>query len=255
MKEGGEITAPLWDRPSRFNPLQRKVLITHLIFLFLTGLAYETFQTDRLQELFTIAIPASIASYFAVFLPLQAIAARLRSGGAKAIFTALFTVAAYLAHSITLLFLVEPENFAELAITRLPDDITAAITFYWMMVGIVATGIDDLRASTLGVAKAGRNLELQRSRRLRAAKEFDTDLRQRIEQSLLGEIKAIVAALKSPDGLLDALSISNKIQQLVEDKVRPLSRDIANSAERIDIPTATIKLPPRSLLLPRAMPR
>lgn len=254
MIASGESTAPLWRLLSRFNPLQPRVLIAQLIFLLLTGFTYDIFQTEDWSVLFPIAVSASVLGYFLIFLTLQLFVRKIPPGSARAVLTALATTVALLTYSLVFLYLTKPESFLELALARFPSDITAALTIYWIMIGILTTGLEDLASSTEDVVRMRDALETHRNRRIGAATEFDSQLRKRVEDVLLTDLNQIASALHDFLGSRDLAKLSQRIHQIVENKVRPLSKELVTSTQQAIASNSAARLPIRKRSLPRARP-
>jgi signal transduction histidine kinase len=219
----------LWRNLSRVEPFKRGVLWVILLLPLTTGFVYDGAQFGLTAPRFWLATGVSYAlfltTYVILMLPFSFIPALSRSGTGK-LLAYLFAVNAKTA-IFAYAFFENPEDALNLVLERAPGDISVAIIF-WIAIAVVSVSNSDYHHSLDELNRVTEELEQQRDNRTSAAAFAERRLKQLAITALQSELEKISHGLRSIGQDRDIWRLSAEIKTLIEQKVRPLSRELRN---------------------------
>jgi|GEM_PF-3104767 len=223
------------------------VIVSHLLISLI-------FEPNRLglpvQEILTSLIVAELV-FWTLYLTLDLALARLL-GNRYAAFGKIF-ITAVVSHTVRIYMLeFGYSNFDpgfEFDASRLVGDISAVILLFASVGYIVSAGrLHQLSVSEL--AEKSKLLHEQRRSVRSAIDELEAGLREKAQTALGKELETIKALLT--EGNSSAIrKASDEIQELIKDRVRPLSGEIWNQVARIDSPALSTGSVPKPELWPK----
>lgn len=180
-----------------------------------------------------ISYPLFVVCYLLLMLPFSKIPALQGSAMGKT----LVTVITYSIKTITTVyFAVETDELRlEQLVERWPGDLSVTLIL-WAAIATANTASADYRSSLRQLNRVAQELDSQRAIRIRAAETADRNLRFRAISALQGELEKISHGLRSVGKDEDFWRLSVEIKKLIEERVRPLSKEVRN---RIDLLAST----------------
>lgn len=214
---------------SRVEPFKRGVLWVILLLPVTAVFAYDGAQFGLTAPRFWLATAVSFAlfltTYVILMLPFSFIPALSRSGLGK-LLVYLFAVNAKTA-IFAFVFFEDPADALSLILERAPGDSSVAIII-WTALASVSVSNSDYHHSLVELNRVTQELEQQRDNRTSAADFAEKRLKQLAITALQSELEKISHGLRSIGKDRDIWRLSVEIKTLVEQKVRPLSRELRN---------------------------
>lgn len=219
----------LWRHVSRVDPFNKGLLTIVLSLAVTSVFLYDGMQFGLTAPNFWLATSVSFAlyltSYVILMLPFAFIPALSRSGLGKLL---VFLTAGSIKTSIfALVFFENQADVLSLISERLPGDWTVGV-IVWMAIATMTTSSSDYRQSLAELNRVTEELEVQRDKRATAAEVAEKQLKKLAVSALQRELEKISHGLRSIGHERDIWRLSAEIKQLIETKVRPLSRDLRN---------------------------
>ena len=219
----------LWRHVSRIEPFRKGVLWTILTLAITSVFLYDGMQFGLSSPRFWLATSVSFALYLTTYvilmLPFAFIPALSRSGLGKLL---VFLVAGAVRTTVfAFVFFEVPADALALMRERIPGDITVG-AILWAALATVTTSSSDYRQTLLELNRVTEELGEQRDKRATAADFAEKRLKQLATTALQSELEKISHGLRSIGQERDIWRLSVEIKQLIETKVRPLSRDLRN---------------------------
>ena len=221
---------------SRIDPFSTGAWLGSTALVLIGILLYEGaqfgYENPRYWLSALVSLLVFVTLYFLFMLPFARIA-RLRASGVGkfAAFLAAISIRSVIS---TFIFFEDAELALALLAQRGPGDISVA-AIYWAALATMITANSDYKVSLAELNRISAELEDQRDKRTQAAQFADQRLKELALTALGDELEKIASGLgsvssKSMDR--DIWTLSAEIKQLIETKVRPLSRDLRN---RLDL--------------------
>lgn len=219
----------LWRHVSRIEPFKKGVLAAVTLLPIVGIFLYDGMQFGLTSDRFWLASGVSYALYLTAYviamLPFAFIPALSRLGVAKLL--AYLTVVTVRPTVFSLIFFENQAEALSLLGERMPGDLTVA-TILWMAVATVSTSNTDYHRSLAELNRVTEELRHQRDQNASAAEFADRRLKQLAFTALQSELEKITHSLRSIGHERDIWRLSVEIKQLIEQKVRPLSRSLRN---------------------------
>lgn len=223
----------VWRALGRANPFSSFALGSLAAYPFLGTLFYEGSNYGYTNPRFwfgtLISYLALVMLYVILMLPFVKIPALSKSAIGKTV----AVVIVFISKSVIMVFIVfEDVEVAMLELfERLPGDVSVVLIL-WTALAVVSTSNADYLRSVVELNRVTEELFRQRSARASAAREMDRSLAALTRSTLRTELDRITKSLRGIQNNKDAWRISVEIKELLETKVRPLSRAVL---ERLDL--------------------
>ena len=219
----------LWRHVSRIEPFKKGVLATIVTLALSSVFLYDGMQFGLTTPRFWLATSVSFALYLTTYvilmLPFAFIPALSRSGLGKLL---VFLISGAVRTAIfALVFFEDQADALSLMSERIPGDMTVAVVV-WAGIATVTTSSNDYHQTLIELNRVTEELEEQRDKRATAADFAEKRLKQLAVTALQSELEKISHGLRSIGQERDIWRLSAEIKQLIETKVRPLSRDLRN---------------------------
>jgi signal transduction histidine kinase len=219
----------LWRHVIRIEPFKKGVLATIVTLAVTSVFAYDGMQFGLTSPRFWLATSVSFALYLTTYvilmLPFAFIPALSRSGLGKML---VFLISGAVRTAIfALVFFEDQADALFLMSERIPGDMTVGIVV-WAGIATVTTSSNDYHQTLIELNRVTGELEEQRDKRATAADFAEKRLKQLAVTALQSELEKISHGLRSIGQERDIWRLSAEIKQLIETKVRPLSRDLRN---------------------------
>ena len=237
MKSGGSEKSKrrfssIWRNVGRSNPYARVHISAFTLYPIATTLSYEGaqygFDNPRLYLATLISGVVMLGAYLLLMLPFAKVPGLQRSATGKT----LVVIFVYLLKSAAVVLVIAdgaPEAF-DLWLQRAPGDATIVL-ISWIALAAASTTNQDYRVSLQLLQEAEQALAIQKERRIGAAKTADRKLRALAMNTLQRELDQILDALKHAKVARDAWRISAEIKNLIEEKIRPLSKELISKLD------------------------
>ncbi|NBU23177.1 MAG: hypothetical protein EBS38_04605 [Actinobacteria bacterium] len=134
-------------------------------------------------------------------------------------------------------------------VRRLPGDFTLGVLVA-MLLAYLTTAQQRFALDTAQIEKAREQLAIRRSQAEKAAEQADGALRQRAQQALLGKLNEVQKYLAKTN----AADSAEELRRLVEQEVRPLSKDIWDRFEVLAQESSADREPEKISLWPKTVP-
>lgn len=235
----------LWRRLKRVDPLRPGVFVWMAVMPTAAVILYDGqqfgFDNPRFWIASGITYPIFALSYFLAMLPFSKLPSLRNSAiGKLVVILLLFTARTVAALAI---ILQDWSLLVEEILERTPGDLSAIVVM-WGAVATVSTANLDYRNSLGELNRVAADLESHRQTRAEAAAKADRTLRQKAISALHDELESISQELRATNRDQDFWRLSVEIKSLVENKVRPLSKELRN---RIDLLTKASRSGEKSL--------
>jgi two-component sensor histidine kinase len=229
---GGEFwLRGLWQSISRFDPLGKPALVVLLILPLLSVLIYDGglygYDNPRYWISAAISYPTFVLSYLLLLTPFS----KLPKLSGSVLGKTIAMLAAFLSRTVlsTALAAEAPTQFVEILLQRLPGD-TSIILIVWAATATATASNNEYRLALGEALKSAKELEEQRELSDRAADSANQKLKSLALSSLEDELEKIGHGLKSASDQRDLWRLAVEIKQLIESKVRPLTKSLLNSS-------------------------
>ena len=219
----------LWRHTSRIEPFKKSVLATFLTLAVTSVFLYDGMQFGLTTPRFWLATSVSFALYLTTYvilmLPFAFIPALSRSGLGKLL---VFLIAGSARTAIFALVFFEDQAAAfSLMSERIPGDLTVG-AIVWVAIATVTTSGSDYHQTLVELNRVTKELEEQRDKRATSAEVAEKRLKELAVTALQSELEKISHGLRSVGHERDIWRLSVEIKQLIETRVRPLSRELRN---------------------------
>lgn len=221
----------LWGRIKRFDPFAKPALFILLVMPMVGILAYDGgmygFDNPRYWISVGISYPTFVLTYLLLLYPFVKSPRLSRWALGKT----LAMLIAYLSRTVlSTAIAVETETqFFDILLQRIPGD-TSIILIVWAATATATTSNTDYRLALGEALRSADQLEEQRELSDKAAASANQKLKSLALSSLEDELEKIGHGLKSASDQKDLWRLSVEIKQLIESRVRPLSKVLLNSS-------------------------
>lgn len=217
----------LWRHVSRVEPFKKGVLAVVALLPLLAVFLYDGMQFGLTAPNFWLASAVSYAlfltAYVLLMLPFAFIPALSRAGLSKLL---IFLVVGMVKPTVfAFIFFDNPTDALLLLTERAPGDLSVGVLI-WLAVSTVSTSNSDYHQSLSELNRVTEELGQERNKNTSAAEFAEKRLKQLAITSLQSELEKISHGLRSIGHERDIWRLSVEIKQLIEDKVRPLSRSL-----------------------------
>lgn len=236
-----------WRTLLQLDPLSPSVVFTLLASSAASTIAYDLgiagFTEDNIRTVTLIFLASASVFVLASWLT-TSIASSLLSVIAHAVLTHMV----FVGKGLTTALWLYPDSWWDAWLIRLPGDITVTMVA-WLCLAIVTSHRREFVALREAALAKQQHLQHQRERRRRVADELDLELRRNAIVALQPPIDAITAYLKRAGAKARSERVSQQLESLIDDTVRPLSRSLsqemgqvrrAETVSPVDVPRPTI---------------
>lgn len=221
----------LWERIRRFDPYAKPAILVLLLLPLLSVLIYDGglhgYDNPRYWISTAISYPVFVLTYLLLMFPF----ARSYRLSRWALAKTLAMLISFLSRSVlsTALAVESQVEFVGILLQRLPGD-TSIILIVWAVTATATTSNNEYRLALGEALRSAQQLDQQRQLSDKAAASANQKLKLIALESLEQDIEKIGHGLKSASDQKDLWRLSVEIKQLIESRVRPLSKTLLNSS-------------------------